>query len=273
MPDGRYTRDGWRRLVVLKTTLGLASLRGQPLEVKEKVCSVCGGKFIPRKGPGHSSRTICYSSSCEEVRYQNALQARKQWDRARSIIKKELGGTMKIHVVEKAKKPYKCGGCGKEIEKGEPYKWARPFRGSKMLRCSDCMFRRSELTTSDKMFRVFSAVEVMGAVLAPLDSTVQYTSVLDDIRAQTEVVVAEINDVADEYDEAAQSWEGKGSAAEWEARAGHLREFADKLVSVVGSLTGPDPCLVEPSPDTEKLKVWYQDVVDRVNSTLEMLDL
>lgn len=60
----------------------------------------------------------------------------------------------KIYKVEKSRKEYTCGRCGKKIEKGQPYlrgelNFARPI-----IRCPKCGLQHWEVTTSDYQLSV-----------------------------------------------------------------------------------------------------------------------
>lgn len=54
---------------------------------------------------------------------------------------------------QKSRKEWKCGGCGRTINKGDIYKRVEmktgPTSSVTKIRCSSCQFKRSELTTSD----------------------------------------------------------------------------------------------------------------------------
>lgn len=68
---------------------------------------------------------------------------------------------MRIKSVKSSRKEWKCGSCGSTIHVGEPYKWAKGRYTGKKVRCKNCRFRQSDLVTSDKLARIFSAQETI----------------------------------------------------------------------------------------------------------------
>lgn len=106
---------------------------------------------------------------------------------------------MRTHFVKKARKAQgKCLQCGKKIEVGASYRWAKGRYGPKMVKCSDHSFKASELTNSDKLSRVYAAQESATDRISAWDG-----DDLESLRGILEETANEINKVADEYQESA----------------------------------------------------------------------
>lgn len=56
---------------------------------------------------------------------------------------------MKAELIQKSRKEYRCGKCGKVIEASSPYYRITGMYMPTRFRCKDCIPERSELTTSD----------------------------------------------------------------------------------------------------------------------------
>lgn len=70
---------------------------------------------------------------------------------------------MRINLVKKAKKLWRCQSCGMPIKPGQPYRWAKGRYTLKKIRCMNfaCRFRDSDLTSSDKLSRAYEAREMI----------------------------------------------------------------------------------------------------------------
>lgn len=113
---------------------------------------------------------------------------------------------MRINRVKHAlKKGLKCGNCGKDIlpsrnDKktkkrvlGDAYLWIKPRYGGKRIRCAACLFRDSDLTTSEKLGRVYDARDMARDAISQWDG-----EDLQDLRDALEDCVNEVREVADE---------------------------------------------------------------------------
>jgi hypothetical protein len=149
----------------------------------------------------------------------------------------------KVQTVEKAQKDQgECGKCTKKIKKGDSYRWwkHRFGGGGKRVRCMDanCRPRQSELTTSDKLSRVYAVAEnVEDAIAAFRDS-----HEVEDLKSACTDGAEELRAVAEEYRESAQNIEDgfNGNRVpmcdELEEKADHLDGVADELESAGDNL-------------------------------------
>ena len=68
----------------------------------------------------------------------------------------------RVTIVKKAQKAQgNCRKCGKPINAGAPYKWAKPRYGAKVVVCANCQITPS-MTSSSKMVACWGAVEDIG---------------------------------------------------------------------------------------------------------------
>lgn len=139
---------------------------------------------------------------------------------------------MRVHEVGKARKsPGKCGRCLKAIAKGEPYRYAKLYRGPKQVRCVECRFRPSELTSSDKMRTVLGAQEETQDRIREWRDTANDD--LEELRSILEEGAQQIRDVSEEYREASEavrdSFPDSPHADEMEEKADMLEEWADRI--------------------------------------------
>lgn len=109
---------------------------------------------------------------------------------------------MRINTVKAARKAAgTCGSCGKPIEVGEAYKWIKPRYGSRRVRHTGCSdWRPSELTSSEKLGRLYSAREAIEDALSSFDG-----EDCSDLREALETAASEASEVAEEYNEAAEN--------------------------------------------------------------------
>lgn len=122
---------------------------------------------------------------------------------------------------QKARKQYKCSKCGSTIEKGVDYfKIVARFAASK-IRCAACRPRQSELTSSDKLSRVYAVVESFeDCIIDEKSDAENAVSILEDS-------ADEIGEVADDYEEGASNIEEGFSHAT--SQSDEMREKADML--------------------------------------------
>lgn len=138
---------------------------------------------------------------------------------------------MKINQVKKARKDQgACGKCGVEIRKGDAYKWIKFRYGGRRLRCMNrgCMFRPSDLTSSDKLSRVYGAQEALEDALKGWDR-----KTLDHLSGAVEGCADDLREVASEYEESADSirdsFPDSSTADECEEKAQGLEVWADEI--------------------------------------------
>jgi hypothetical protein len=110
----------------------------------------------------------------------------------------------RVNEVKKAAKDQGlCRICGKPINKGDAYRWIKPYRSTKVVACSTCFFRSSHMCTG-KMVTIYEASESLEDALGSWR-----TYDLDDL--PWDDFKDAIEEVVDEYEEAA---EAMGEAGE-----------------------------------------------------------
>lgn len=81
--------------------------------------------------------------------------------------------------------PGSCARCGTEILKGDSYKWFKFRWGSKIIFCEAHYPRLSEMTTSDKLARLYAAQEEIEGAMSDRESII--TALEDAISTAEEV--------------------------------------------------------------------------------------
>jgi chemotaxis protein histidine kinase CheA len=135
----------------------------------------------------------------------------------------------RINRVAKARKsPGTCGGCGKEIPVGAPYKWIKFRFGGKRFRCGDCDFKGSDLTQSAFLGQT-SDLNDRISELANLEEP-------SEIRDEIEDIVSEFNNLADECESNRENMpeqlQDSDTGSMLEERASTCRDVADNLEGV-----------------------------------------
>lgn len=152
---------------------------------------------------------------------------------------------MRINYVQHAlKKGLVCGKCNKPIGHshndkktkkrilGDAYLWIKPRYGGKRIRCVACPFRDSDLTTSEKLGRVYDARDTARDAISQWDG-----EDLQDLRAALEDCINEVREVADEYNESADNIEqsfpnGSPTSEDCREKADALSSWCDEMESV-----------------------------------------
>lgn len=144
----------------------------------------------------------------------------------------------RVNRVQKCQKsPGKCSRCGDTIKKGDPYSWAQLYRSPKRLRCSksECRFRASDLTGSDKLSRVYGAQENAEDAISGWSG-----EDAEDIAQALRDAAEEIRTVAEEYRESAENIRSSiaesPTADECEEKADNLESWADDIENAADSL-------------------------------------
>jgi hypothetical protein len=105
---------------------------------------------------------------------------------------------MRINRVKKARKDQgNCSGCGKPVKKGDGYKWIKSRFGPRKIKCDECRFRPSELTSS-KMGAIWDAQEDTREAIAGWDG-----EDVQDLKSILEEFAEVVREVGQEYSEAA----------------------------------------------------------------------
>lgn len=164
---------------------------------------------------------------------------------------------MKITTVKHSQTNLTCGKCGASIMAsrnetrdgktvrvlGDPYRWIKHNRRPKTVRCMSerCSFRRSDLTTSDKLSRVFAALESTEASVAEWDG-----DDIETLKEALQTLAEEAREVASEYNESADNMEqsfpsGSPTIEDCREKAENLEQWADELEGVdFEEWDGPD---------------------------------
>jgi hypothetical protein len=138
--------------------------------------------------------------------------------------------TAKIKFVGKAQKdPGKCEKCGKELFKGDPYRWFKVgFRSRhKHVRCTDtqCMPKPSELE-STSLSNIMAAFEAYEA--KPVSGSDENWA--EDLKGAVEEIQAAFEDYCSEKSEALDGWpNGNSQFEEAFERASAMRDAAEQV--------------------------------------------
>lgn len=125
------------------------------------------------------------------------------------------------HVKAARKSPGICAGCGKVINAGESYKWAKPRYGAKSVAHEGCNIPISRLSSS-KMVAVWEAQEEVGKA-STVDAIAQ---ALHDLATTTREVAEEYQEGADNQRE---HFPDSPTADENEQKAEELEAWADEV--------------------------------------------
>lgn len=144
----------------------------------------------------------------------------------------------RVTTVKKARKAQgSCGRCGDALPKGSAYRWWKFRYGGKRKRCMkpSCAPRGSDLTSSDKLSRVYAAQENLEDAIAEWDR-----ESVHDLQAAAEAAAEEIREVAQEYQDSAdsirESFSESPTADECEERAQELEDWADEIESAASDM-------------------------------------
>lgn len=171
----------------------------------------------------------------------------------------------RVNTVAKARTDQgKCRACGDELPAGAAYRWIKPRYGSKVVRClkAECRFRSSDLTSSDKLARVYSAQETLEDAIAGWDGEDG-----EDVKQALTDAAEEIRDVASEYESSADSIESafssSSTADECREKAEALESWADEIESAGDEIPDrPEPEDVDADELTdEQIRAWESSVL------------
>jgi hypothetical protein len=144
----------------------------------------------------------------------------------------------RVTTVQHARKSgHSCGKCNKPIKKGDTYKWWKPRYGGKHFRCveSACAPRASDLTSSDKLSRVYGAGESIEDAIADFRKDKD----IEALKLALSDAAQELNDVAQEYRDSASNIEN-GFNGNRVPMCDELEEKADNLESKAGDIESVD---------------------------------
>jgi hypothetical protein len=185
----------------------------------------------------------------------------------------------RINTVKKARKAQgSCGKCGKAIKPGDAYKWIKGRFGPRKVRCESCAFRASDLTSSDKLARVYDAQEDAQEAIGEWDG-----QDAQDLKSILETAAEEIREAAQEYQESADAImehfpSGNATSEECEEKAQELEGWADTIEDFDpeefepelsededGKKTGED----EDAELEEQREKWVEEQRDGANAVLD----
>jgi DNA repair exonuclease SbcCD ATPase subunit len=147
----------------------------------------------------------------------------------------------RVTTVQRAKKsPGSCSKCQKAIKTSDSYRWWKPRYGRKHVRCVQpaCAPRASDLTSSDKLSRVYGAGESIEDAIEQFRKDKE----IEALKGVLEDAAQELNEVAEEYRESASNIESgfNGNRMpmcdELEEKADNLESKAEEIESAAGDL-------------------------------------
>lgn len=95
---------------------------------------------------------------------------------------------MRVNFVNKARKaPGNCFRCGMAIGQGEPYRWFKFNFGPKRVYCEQHNPRPSEMTSSDKLARLYAAQEGIAEAILSEDKEAIVTALEEAMNTAQEV--------------------------------------------------------------------------------------
>lgn len=166
-------------------------------------------------------------------------------------------GMARVKDVEKARtSPGNCGKCSKEIKKGEPYLWWKPFRSGKRLRCGTCPRPRpSETATNEKVSLCLSAGESVEDAI----NLFRKNEDLEDLRSALESAAETVREASEAYRESAQNIEDgfqhtTSQSEELAEKGDNLESKADEIDSAASALEDFDEAAAEEEAEAEYAK-------------------
>jgi hypothetical protein len=178
----------------------------------------------------------------------------------------------RINTVKKARKAQgRCTKCGKAINKGDAYRWIKPRYGSKRCVCESCQFRASDLTSSDKLGRVYDAQEDAQSAVGDWDG-----QDVAELRQALEDAAEAIREVAQEYQESADNImehfpSGNQTSEECEERANELEGWADDIEGADLDDFDPEAEGEDETDDerAERRERWVEETRDAAQAPLD----
>lgn len=187
---------------------------------------------------------------------------------------------MRVKKVTKAQKDQgNCQVCGKAIKAGDPYKWAKGFRGPKYKRCDTCpTWKASELETGN-MADAIAAQEAADDALSALDfdsytedGKLKYESLVEDLKVILQDCANEAESSRDAYQE---SLDNMPEGLQQGDTGQMIQEKIDYLEDWFSTLEDWSPDTTEPEGDDlteEDFDVCFTDMVEEARTTLYELE-
>lgn len=135
----------------------------------------------------------------------------------------------RINTVKKAMKDQgSCNSCGKEIKKGDSYKWIKFRYGGRRVRCESCQFKSGDLTQSEFLSQVYTLNDRLSELTNEMS--------LEDIQSEVEDIISEFETLADECEEKRMnmpdSLQDSDVGCMLESRADSCREVTSNLEGI-----------------------------------------
>lgn len=172
----------------------------------------------------------------------------------------------KVEHTKKARKDQgKCGRCATPLPVGSEYRYWASFRGPKHVRCMapGCTPRQSELESS-KLSAIYASVEEAESSLAHFDATDDIEDIKEGIAMIVREVGSTVQEVADEYREAAADDNGNIFNPDMDERASTLESSASELDSWEPTLDDPD--------DETDLHDWLEALKEEAQEAIQNID-
>ncbi len=152
---------------------------------------------------------------------------------------------MKVYTQTARKDHGPCGRCRETIKKGEKYYQWNPYHGAARKNCFRHYPKASELTSSDKLSRIYAAQETVQEAITGWESVEAVRNIASTITEQAE----ELRSVGEEYEESASNIEQyfpggekvdecrkkseacSTAADEWDEASGQITDLCDTFES------------------------------------------
>lgn len=181
---------------------------------------------------------------------------------------------MRVNVVKAAKPvptPRLCRRCSHGIQAGESYKWLQPRYGAKVFYCHQHSPRPSEMTSSDKLARLYEAQE---GLMDDADAFVHSGLEGEDLKASIEQAIETAREVGDEYSESADKMEEYFPGSDIREKADACEEWASELESMQSEVEDKLGDLDETRPtDEDKAAALRDDIRTLIDDAVSSLSL
>lgn len=175
---------------------------------------------------------------------------------------------MKLNHVIKAQKPTKCGKCGKEIAKGDSYRWWKFRYGGRRVRCMDsaCSPRPSEMINSPFLSQAAALSEGLEDAVAAFESDLD----VDALQGAVEEAASGFRELGEEaqgsFDNMPESLQQGDTGQMLEARVEKCDEIADALAEIDLRSVWDEYC--SELPEDEPEEDWTDEQLNSLAGTL-----
>ena len=176
------------------------------------------------------------------------------------------------HVAKAMKDAGTCCKCRAAIKAGEPYKWFANLIGRTSIKkkfCANCRVRSSDLTTSDKLSRLYAAQESIEDILTGDDFTALKAVAPDALQCAAN----EAREVGQEYQESFDNMpdglQQGDTGQRIEEMANNCESWADELESAINEVDG-----IEVDEEAENgVEAAVQEVMDAAQAASGSLEV